>query len=1716
MFFVMVGSVSAQQRTDNKVKSETRNEADNTLKSITFTESAGWRQDQAQELFRQYLGITSGSPVQLEFHNKVVTKNNTTTQRFFEYYKGIRVAHGGFTITGKGDQVSFMTGNFYMPSGNPTAVPSITAGAAFSKALTFVGATKYKWQNPVEEAHIKSETGNPDTSYLPKGKLVWVEDFRSGMNDHKLFLAYSFNIYAEEPLSRQEVYVDATTGRVLFSNQLLKHTAASGASRYSGVVPFQTSLVTGTYRLYDSTRGSGVHTRNMNNGTSYGAATNFTSATNTWPSAPIDNVALDAHWGGEMVYDYFFTQHGRLSWDGLNGIMLQYVHYGSNYNNAYWNGVSMTYGDGSGIAAGGFSPLTSIDVTAHEVGHGVCEATCNLIYESEPGALNEAFSDCWGATVEHWANPHEVDAMPKEPWDIGEEIGTEPLRSMSTPLLQGQPDTYGGTNWFNVVACTPTGGNDYCGVHRNSGLMNYWYYLLVLGGTGTNDLGNAYIVNELGWTKAAIILYETELVLSSTATYMDCRTASINVANTLYGPCSFEAQCVTSAWYAVGVGPNYVPCAPQISFVSSSVRVNELAPTATCPASKTITIGLRPTGPAIAGGAPVANLVVAGSTAVAGVDYTLSSTSVVFPIGSTATQTVTLTVFDNGAVNDNKRIDLAFTVTPNGSGATIAPFNDTMSVFIDNNDSIPHPGGLVYSSLNTGIQVPSNFTSPFYGTQRRAKSQFLLYANELQAAGVVPGTPITQIAFNVLTKNSTAPFLNFTVSMRNTNATDLYAAYLTGLTTVYTGNHTTNAGLDSVDFNMGTFTWDGVSNVAVQFCYGMNAATFTGNDIVSGIQQGAFIIGGYSITNTGAGTGCGLGFSTGNRVVVRPVMRFKQNVAPAPIETVAASNRVWDVRNGQEVYFYNPADGDLIGGIKNMDNDLGCVTATVTQAGNGVVPATFSPINRSRKEITITPTINGGITTYDVTFYLNNTELTGITPSSMFLLKTTAPTDATVSTANSVLVTPTLITGGNYTGFRGTFTGFSRYMLVDGPLCNTPDATITPAGPTTFCLGDNVSLGATPTGPMFTYQWQKVGADIVGATTSAFTASLGGSYTVRVNMNVCDSVSLPVVVTLDSAHTEPITGANNVCTGVSTALADVTGGGVWSSSDVSIATVNTSGVVTGITAGAVDISYAVTNVCGTAVATHAMTINAPTSLATIIGTATVCNGLTTALSNSTAGGVWTSATPSVATIDALGTVTSVTAGTSDISYTYTNPFGCVSAVGTVVTVNPTPAPTATPAGPLMICATTSTTLSAVPSTGHTYQWSDGGTPIPGATGSSYTTGAAGSYQALLTNTFGCSANTTVVLVSINPAPVVVPSVSVSASTGLSICATSTPVTFTAAPLNGGGAPSYQWSVNGIVVGGTSGTHAYVPANGDMISVQLTSSAACAIPATATASVTMTVIAYVTPSVSISAFPNDTICTGDLVTYTAVPVWGGTSPDYLWTENGINIATGPSYFTWPLNGDVIVCHMTSNYPCLVTPTVSSAPFTMRVQAPSVNSVTVVASMPVVTAGTPVTFTAIAPNGGSTPTYQWYVNGVAVPGATLVTYTTSTLSNGQTVSCMVTSSLLCATPKSAPSNGVTIAVTTGIKQVMGDGVSVILTPNPNNGSFSISGDGFAAGEQVSLSVVNMLGQQVYSSIADVVNGRIDTHISLPADIAPGMYLVSVKSGTSSGVFHVSVNK
>jgi len=217
----------------------------------------------------------------------------------------------------------------------------------------------------------------------------------------------------------------------------------------------------------------------------------------------------------------------------------------------------MTYGDGSGTY---FDALTSLDVAAHEIGHAVCETTANLVYQKESGAMNEGFSDIWAACVEYFAAPT------KATWLIGEDIerraGHAALRSMSDPNAEGQPDTYGGTYWINPN-CTPSSTNDYCGVHTNSGVLNHWFYILAIGKSGTNDLGNAFNVTGISIDKAARIAYRLESVyLTSTSTFANARSFGIQAAKDLYGAGSAEEIAVTNAFYAVGVGAAYGSTTP--------------------------------------------------------------------------------------------------------------------------------------------------------------------------------------------------------------------------------------------------------------------------------------------------------------------------------------------------------------------------------------------------------------------------------------------------------------------------------------------------------------------------------------------------------------------------------------------------------------------------------------------------------------------------------------------------------------------------------------------------------------------------------------------------------------------------------------------------------------------------------------------------------------------------------------------------------------------------------------------------------------------------------------------------------------------------------------------------------------------------------------------------------------------------------------------------
>lgn len=527
--------------------------------------SAQLRLGNAETLLRSQLQLRQGVDA-LTLKKESRDGVGFTNQEYRQSFRGIPVEDGVYKIHAQGGDVVSMNGQYIDISKNLSVTPQISEKVALQKALAYVGAKQYMWQKSNEAAIARSFTDGKQSTFYPQGKLVIVQNrmAKERSENMKPVLAYKFDVYASEPVSRDYIYVDARTGKVVQKNSIIKHFKAGNASnavgtaetRYSGTRNINTDSYSGSYRLRDNTRGNGVETYNMNTGTNYNSAVDFTDNDNNWTSAEyhnsaMDDAALDAHWGAEMTYDFWSTKFNRNSYDNNGSAIKSYVHYDKNYENAYWNGSVMTYGDG----ATRFDALTALDVCAHEIGHAVCENTANLNYQDESGAMNEGFSDIWGASVEYFAAPN------KSTWLIGEDIDKQQpaLRSMSDPKSQGQPDTYQGTNWY-------TGTSDNGGVHTNSGVLNHWYYVLSVGESGTNDIGTSYNVSGITIDKAEKIAFRTESVyLTSSSTYADARTYSIQAATDLYGAGSNEVIQTTNAWNAVGVGGKY----GQISYCAS-------------------------------------------------------------------------------------------------------------------------------------------------------------------------------------------------------------------------------------------------------------------------------------------------------------------------------------------------------------------------------------------------------------------------------------------------------------------------------------------------------------------------------------------------------------------------------------------------------------------------------------------------------------------------------------------------------------------------------------------------------------------------------------------------------------------------------------------------------------------------------------------------------------------------------------------------------------------------------------------------------------------------------------------------------------------------------------------------------------------------------------------------------------------------------------------
>lgn len=251
------------------------------------------------------------------------------------------------------------------------------------------------------------------------------------------------------------------------------------------------------------------------------------------------NAAYDNTGDSYKAYNMYFN---RDSYNNAGASMISTVHYGNNYCNAFWNGSQMTYGDGNPNQ--GCKPLArSLDVTAHELTHGVTEYESNLVYSGEPGGINESLSDIFGTFVEAWVDGGRTGtlAISADTWRLGEDVFTGGLRFMCDPAADGASRDY----WTSSV------GN--VDVHYSSGVGNLNFCLLSRGGTHPRGKSNIE-VPAIGMEKAIrIYYYAATQILTSTSRYANLRTA-MEQATTALGYDQATKDAVSCSWAAVGVG----------------------------------------------------------------------------------------------------------------------------------------------------------------------------------------------------------------------------------------------------------------------------------------------------------------------------------------------------------------------------------------------------------------------------------------------------------------------------------------------------------------------------------------------------------------------------------------------------------------------------------------------------------------------------------------------------------------------------------------------------------------------------------------------------------------------------------------------------------------------------------------------------------------------------------------------------------------------------------------------------------------------------------------------------------------------------------------------------------------------------------------------------------------------------------------------------------
>lgn len=420
------------------------------------------------------------------------------------------------------------------------AVPTLTPGEAIAAAQSLLP------RSPVAPVPARAE----------------LLGARAHDGDH---LAYRVDLLMDDdPVnpSMPVIFIDAHTGARIggWDNLQSANVTGTGASHYYGNVLVEAWLnpSNGTYYLQDvDYRRIGTFDGTGDTSNSTSTCKPLTDNDNYW-DATLAKAGVNVAMGTQSTLDYYKNVRGRNGIDGAGGpaycksadgvtkLVTSRVHFGTKYNNAFWNGTFMTYGDGDGT---NFSPLVSVDVIAHEITHGVTQYTAGLTYSGESGALNESMSDVFGTLVEFYTFGGNGD------WMIGEDCYTP---ATAGDALRHMDDPHKATNKGYTANDDPdhyseryTGTGDNGGVHINSGISNKAFYLLVNG--GTHHLSGTTVTG-LGTSKSGKIWFKSlASYMTSCTNFTGARKATLDATTALYGAGTTEYKTVAKVWDACGV-----------------------------------------------------------------------------------------------------------------------------------------------------------------------------------------------------------------------------------------------------------------------------------------------------------------------------------------------------------------------------------------------------------------------------------------------------------------------------------------------------------------------------------------------------------------------------------------------------------------------------------------------------------------------------------------------------------------------------------------------------------------------------------------------------------------------------------------------------------------------------------------------------------------------------------------------------------------------------------------------------------------------------------------------------------------------------------------------------------------------------------------------------------------------------------------------------------